>query len=278
MKSSAVLIALIVGAALTAILTLSILNSQGAISSILKSNDEGIARSIARSSVEKGLLQYKVALENKKNDEVYLVSKEDNSSEAILNIKMDSISYGQNFNASDWQDQAKLAEKQGALALKNSEDLNIDLGYAYKFSNQKNKPTSIEIKFSNPFARRNGLLERISADTVISYELTDTNGSGKLISKGKSNSSESHLILVEGLSNCMSGGASCKLKISSGLPESSAIAFIKIQAKSSMGVIEPSQDRPGTIVIDSVGSYGHAKVELKAKYDALGGKYLGIFY
>lgn len=278
MKSSAVLIALIVGAALTAILALSILNSQQAISSILKSNDEGIARSIARSGIEKGLLRYKVALENKKNDEVYLVSNEDHSSSAILNIKMESISYGQNFNASDWQSQAELAEKQGALALKNSEGLSIDLNYFYKFSNQKQKPTSIEIKFSSPFIQKNGVLERASGDAVISYQLIDTNGLGKIISRGSASSREDHSISVSGLSSCLSSGPSCSLTITSNLSEISAIAFIKIQAKSFFGTIEPSLDSPGTVVIDSVGSYGRAKVELKAKYDTLGGKYLGIFY
>lgn len=277
MKASAVLIALISGTILTAILSLTILASSQDINSILKSNDQVIAESLARNGIEEGLLRYRIASLGFNLEKVYLLPSTDQKSPSSFAIKMDALSFGGDYGASDWLDQADFAQSQGALPVKSSDELNIDLNYLYKFASEKERPTNIEIKFSNPFVLQGGQLEKASSYSTISYELIDSTQNNKVISKGQARSNDSHQISVSGLSVCISPDTSCKLKITSGSLDKSARAFMKIQAKSSSGIIEPKQDKPGTVVIDAIGNYSRAKVELTAKFDTLGGKYLGIF-
>jgi len=287
-KSSAVLIALLSGAILAMVLTLSALSSQSTIGQVLKDNNSQIARSAALGGIEDGLLRYKKAVSGNSEEELFTkkpvtrkLDLKSGKASYDVRVKMDSISYGEDFSKSDWLDSADKAKVQKALLLEDGDKLHVDLTYLFNSVSQKNKPTKIEIKFSNLFKSRNNKLEREgdgSAFATISYQLIDKSNNDRIISRGEAKSSEDHQITVSSLENCSMSNSKCLLEIGCSISKDGDLVFVKTQAKSSSGIISPSQDPPGTLIIESVGNYKGTKFVATAKYNYLGGDYLGIFY
>lgn len=283
-KSSAILIALFVGTILMAILSIAALEGQKMVSSIISNSDMTLAEIAAESGLEQGRFLYEKEISAGKNYYskapvlVSLPSVGRKSESFDYQIKMQALTVGKDFSASDWLSDAKKAQMQNALLVNNADEFIIDLDYLFHFAPQKERPTSLIVTFSNPFKVKGNEFLVISDNNAkinLSWELIDQ-VSGQKITSGSQNSVNNHKMQVNGMENC-SASKKCLLKIKELSSPKEAVGFIKIEAKSANGLLPYTGDRPGTIIIESNGKYGLAKKKLQAKYESLGGKFLGIY-
>lgn len=284
-KASAVLIALISGSILTALVALTALSNKIELNKAQELENSSIAKSAALSGIEEGMARYNLAKSEEKISDIFTkqpVSREfmlkSDKSSYSLEIKAESLSYGKEFSGSDWLENSQKAHEQKAMPLKANTELKVNLNYLTHYSKQ-GKPTRIDVKFSKLFNIDSDGLDLIGekSDRTLAYSLWN-NDSGKSIVSKQFKVNSQNKFEVESLEKCLSFKLSCTLNINFNSPVDSNLVFLKIKALSYAHEIEPATDEPGTIVIQSIGSYRGTEKVVEAKYSSTSGKFLGIFY
>ena len=236
LKSSALIIALIVGIVLSGILVGVVLTLGQYSKSSGQAREGKIAYRAALSGIEDGLLRFKYALSQSNVASLYgtqrdlEILKEDAYSVDILydlTFKMDSISVGTGLggasaNVQDWKDNSEKAIAQKAWPVLSDEMIDIDLTYLL---NTDPKLGSVEIFYSNPFVKGEDgnysqqPFQGISPKpmSAVSVKLMDiaNKGEQQLIFEKVNNNRNIYRIQVENLNKCngTTGGGQCHLQI-----------------------------------------------------------------
>lgn len=203
-KSSALMIALVIGTVLSGILVGIVLTVGQQIQSSAQARDGAIAYRAALSGVEDGLLRYKQALSQGKAAELYgddsdniVVDEGNENSPKIsydLSFRMDSISVGTKLgdNKADvmnWFNNADKALEQGAIPFLVDDVIDLDLNYF--INNRDIGLTSVEVFYSLPFVKQeDGTYSRQPfydlfpsvwrvPFSIVSAKLTDLNKKGE---------------------------------------------------------------------------------------------------
>jgi len=322
LKSSALIIALIVGIVLSGILVGVVLTLGQYSKSSGQAREGKIAYRAALSGVEDGLLRFKYALSQNKVSSLYgtqnnlVILKDDANSVDILydlTFKMDSISVGTklsgaNVDIQNWKDDADNAIAQKAWPILSDEMIDIDLTYLLNIAPKK--LGSVEIFYSNPFVKNaNGEYTQnpfgnISPEpfSAVVVKLTNISNLGEeqMIFEKINNNRATNKIQVGNLAKCRGNADTkqCHLQIKpqiaytenavdraanrlSGeaiemVANANKYVFFKIRARDTSGnLVQPTDDKPGTLTVESVGKAGEAVRTIQAKIDA-SGKYIGL--
>jgi len=275
LKSSAVLIALLMGALLTALLSLTVISTNQTVSKIFSSQDRPVAISAANSGLEIGMEKYNKSIEQGHADfkpsggELFKVGNK--RAGYKTNLKMNSLTYGREFTKSDWLNSPKIARDQQAFLMKANQEINIDLDYLFKYAD---KPNRIDLRFSNFFKEQGETLAVSNNKLKADYALVDKANRDKVISS-ETTQSLGETLSVKSLSFCSEMNSKCTLKIKAG-GQSGEWVFLKIQARSIKGVIPSTNNPPGTLEVSSTGTFGRSEVMIDKKFSGLGGELLGI--
>lgn len=315
-KSSALLIAIAMGIILSALLTGAVLMISQQTKQSGQDREGQMAYRAALSGIEDGLLRYKYARSQGKESLVFrtlpsqvIANKTVDSPKVSydLSVKMEALSVGNNLedgNFNNWQEAPKQAITQKALRLLCDDTLDIDLSYL--INNFSTPLDNLTIYFSKPFyfTVTDGLYHKFfDSDVVFSavnYQLVDLSKTGEeqLLDEKTNNIISSHAMTINGLDKC-TALSECHLKIKpqaaqiisdahtaagrlsangvSGISgDNPKYIFFKISAKHVTDIIPPTLDKPGTIIIESVGKAGEARRKLQAKIDASTGAYVGL--
>lgn len=327
-RSSAILIALVIGIVLSGILAGVVLLLNQYSQSSSQTREGKAAYRAALSGIEDGLLRFKYALAQGKIYSLYSQDKDlpilqnDRNSPDILydlTFKMDSISIGDRLGSTRadvqrWKDDANEAIAQKAQPFLSDDTVDIDLTYLLNFSSNGLK--SIKIYFSNPFVKdasgnysRQPFLDLSPKPfSAVLVRLIDASklGEEQLIFEKVNNNLATNEIQISDLSRCKSSGSfssdvkRCHLQIrpqvayyQSGVDRAAnrfsgenikpvagenKYIFFKIAARDNWGrLITATDDKPGTLTIESIGKAGEARRKLQAKIDSSSGKYIGLF-
>ncbi len=238
-KSSALMIALIVGIVLSGVLAGIVLTLGQYSKSSGQAREGKIAYRAALSGIEDGLMRMKYAFTQNKVYQLYgtysdleILSGDPNSVDILydLSFRMDSISRGTKLDASNvdishWRDNAHIAQQQEALPILSDETLDIDLTYLLNVS--EDGLGSVEIFYSNPFVKTaegqytqtpfNGVSPKpFSAVSVKLLNLTN-HGEEQMVFEKTNNNRSSYKIQLGNLSSCEGGSGSsvkqCHLQI-----------------------------------------------------------------
>jgi hypothetical protein len=166
-RSSALMISLVVGIVLSGILVGIVLTIGQQTQSSAQARDGAIAYRAALSGIEDGLLRYKQAVSQGKMAELYgdsgnniVIADGDENSPKIsydLSMRMDSISVGNELDGNkadvmNWYNDAQEALKQGALPLLSDDFIDLDL--TYFINNSEIGLSTIEVFYSSPFVKQ----------------------------------------------------------------------------------------------------------------------------
>ena len=310
LRSSALLIAMVVGVVICATLFGLVAATNQYLKSAGQSRDGKIAYQAALSGVEDGLLRYKYAAVLGKTN--LIMRKFDNTTEGKfdqfkmdnltdayynLSIRADSVSIGLAPFVGNWYINSSKALLEKALPLLVDDTMEIDLDYIIKKGGVN--PLSIDLGFSIPFAKSGVAYTPISGFfSAVNYQLVNYSARGEeqIVSEGINNDSSRHTLSVTGLEKCQLPTAQCRLRITPRVVVSSSTSdfntnnrfdgkaspadqkyvFLKIVGKNA-GVFIPSLYKPGTLVIESIGVSGDAKRRIQAQIDLSTGRYLGMF-
>lgn len=322
LKSSALIIALIVGIVLSGILVGVVLTLGQYSKSSGQAREGKVAYRAALSGIEDGLLRFKYALSQGNITSLYgtqrdlEILKNDVDSVDILydlTFKMDSISVGTGLGGAsagvqNWKDNSQKAIAQKAWPVLSDEMVDIDLTYLLSTNP---KLGSIEVFYSNPFVKDEDgnysqqPFQGISPKPIsaVSVKLMDiaNKGEEQLIFEKVNNNRATNKIQVANINKCSGaiGGGQCHLQIKPQVAYSeNAVSkaanrlsgegidaaagankyiFFKIRARDVNGrLIQPTDDAPGTLTIESIGKAGEAVRTLQAKIDASSGNYIGL--
>jgi len=291
LKSSALLIAIVVGVVLTSAVTgvALLVNENTQMSG--QSRDGKAAYRAALSGIEDGLLRYKIAksqnLESKLfkplgNFEISNVSGRQKVS-YDLSLKSSSITVG--------------GEDDLSQTLKMDDTLDIDLNY---FINEKDL-TKVFIYFKSIPYTLDGADHKndiTGSFTALNYKIVDLSKpyEEQLLREGTNqiSSASSMSVTTDG---CLPDSSNCHLRIKpqfalsvlsgdarriSGSTESASGKLVDYalegrDSDDNLIPADPVQDKPGLVVIESIGIAGQARRKIEAKIDASSGTYLGIF-
>lgn len=236
LKSSALIIALIVGIVLSGILVGVVLTLGQYSKSSGQAREGKIAYRAALSGIEDGLLRFKYALAQNDIKSLYgtqkdlEILKDDPNSVDILydlTFKMDSISVGTglggaNVDVQSWKDNSQKAIAQKAWPVLSDEMVDIDLTYLL---NNDPKLGSIDIFYSNPFVKdEDGDYSQLPFQGIspkpmsaVSVKLMDiaNKGEEQMVFEKINNNRATNKIQVENLNKCNGtvGGGQCHLQI-----------------------------------------------------------------
>ncbi len=298
LKSSALLIAIVVGVVLTSAVTgvALLVNENTQMSG--QSRDGKAAYRAALSGIEDGLLRYKIAKSQNLESSLFKTIGDVAISESPgkqrvsydLSFRSSSVTVGGDGNLTQ------------TLAI--DDTLDIDLKY---FTLDDEKPlTMVKIYFSKPYTSGSGSSEITSAFTAMNYRLIDLSKpyEEQLIKEATNRSSSDNSMQIDAVSFCNGVSSNCHLRIKplyalmGLLPDnarrisgSTAIATASpdpMRGKTIRYAMEgysgeekikadSTGDKPGLLVIESIGIAGQARRKIEAKIDASNGTYLGIF-
>ena len=292
-KSSALLIAIVVGVILTSAVSgvALLVNENTQMSG--QSRDDKAAYRAALSGIEDGLLRYKIARSQNQQSDLY----ETLSNNYIISggTGMQKVSYDLLFRSSSITVGGSGDLKQ---SLKIDDTLDIDLNY---FIKQKDL-AGVTIYFrSIPyiFDRRGRKIDVAGSFTALNYKLVDLSKSyeEQLLREGTNQNSSASSMSVT-TAGCSAISSNCHLRIK---PQS-ALSVISNDARRISGstdaaggklidyalegrdsggdIIKPTDpvvEKPGLVIIESVGIAGQARRRIEARIDASNGTYLGIF-
>ncbi len=223
-KSSALMIALIMGVVLSGILVGIVLTLSQHTKSSGQAREGKTAYRAALSGIEDGLIRMKYASAENKLFNLYgsykdleILTANENSVDILydLTFKMDSISIGEKLTNSDanvhsWKNNAENALKQGAFPALSDDLIDIDLTYLLNVS--ESGLSSVEIFYSNPFIKGdNGQYTQApfsglspSPFSAVSIKLIDQSelGEEQLKFEKINNVRSNNKIQVENLSSC----------------------------------------------------------------------------
>lgn len=316
-KSSAIIIALVVGILITIITTSVLLIVQQRLQITAQSRQGKQAYHAALSGIEDALMLIRQAkatnqlasILNYSNLGVELSAEQGDRRKVSydLSIASDAISsFPDDF---DLLDPIALGAK---LAKLNDDSAVSDFGSAIDKFNKINVDNSFEIDISKVDVSKISIyfskphyLNSVGKPTYLNNYLTALNlqliktgatGEKQLVYEHTSDSADKNLeILSAKIGICKAGGGTCKIKIrpqavssasnpiydgsNSSLREKAGkYIYFAVVAKDRFGaIISGSEDKPGVIRIDAVGYAGQAVRRLEAKVDLTSGSYLGLF-
>lgn len=242
LKSSALLIAMVIGVVVSATLFSLVAATNQYLKSAGQSRDGKIAYQAALSGIEDGLLQYRYAaalgktnLVMRKFDNIMSGTFDKFTIDGVayntanpksyynLSIRSDAVSVGEgDFSVvpvpGAWTTTATTAIAEKALPLLADDTLEIDLDYLIrKTPIDAADPLSIDLYFSDPFVRNTanyGSLPLFFSAT--SYQLVNYGAQGEkqIVSEGINNITTQHSLSVTNFSVCwLTAGAQCRLRI-----------------------------------------------------------------
>ena len=235
-KSSALLISLILGVVLSGILVGIVLYVGQQAESSAQAREGSIAYRASLSGIDDGLLRYKSASSQGKVHELFsekqnvILSEGDSEMVDInydISFKMDSLSVGDNLGGNaeilSWEDDADEAVDQGAIPLLSDNFIDIDLTYLAN----NGGIGSVMIFYSNPFYKNSeGDYDLIPSNplSAVNVKLLDISKKGEqqMIFEKTNNSSALNRIQVDQVDSCT--GA-----YSSGIPTKNCHLQIKPQ-------------------------------------------------
>jgi len=300
-KSSALLIAMIVGMVLMILIVgVSVVVSQQS-RSAGQSRDGKIAYRAALSGIEDGLLRYKFAQANQKLSQVFgnysniQISSEEMIPKASYNLSigLSSLSAGNYNNLLD----PRLKQK---ITLDNPIDINLTP--LLNIEDSKKKVRKVLIKFTDPY-QKNALgqeREITGSFTAMNVKLIDTaeykTAETQLIKEETNTVSTKDSMSVDGIDTLCLPSSECHLRLrpqfatltisteakrisGSQISQGGKYIYLAIEAYDANDEIIdiPTTDKPGTVLISSVGIAGQARRKLEAKVDAGSGAYIGLF-
>jgi len=298
-KSSALLIAIIIGM-IVATLVIGVTLAMTQHAKLADQAREGkIAYRAALSGIEDGLLRYKYARAQGIESGVFGIFPEEYQisnewgrppkATYQLAIKMASLTTSRDFSTPP-------SAQNGGTKLNIDDTTDLDLTYFTSTS----LITSLKIHFSAPY-NENGT-EIADHFTALNYRLLDASKSAEsqLIGEATNLDVGSSILDVQNVGGCILS-SQCHLRIRpqsvlrSGGPSEEELLragrvvggnesnpqgkyiYYKIEAYKDGRLIEPTDNPPGTITIEAIGSAGLAKRKLQAKLDSTTGAYLGLF-
>ena len=299
-KSSALLIAIIIGVVLTTAVTgvALLVNEHTQMSG--QARDGKIAYRAALSGVEDALLRYKYARsQNEESDlfgdlgEMYISGNSRPPKASYkLNVDISSLSFG---------DKDNLSNEATGKTQKMDDVIDINLSPALKSALGKKKLRRIEIYFSKPYLKNANNSGSLVTDsfTALNWKLVDISESNvaesQLVAEETNfNKAKSKMTVNDIDTRCLIS-SKCHLRIRpqfgkdvisadagrvAGETESPGGKYIYIALRSydtNNKMFPVENDSPGTIKITSIGIAGQARRKIEAKIDASSGAYLGLF-
>lgn len=240
LKSSALLIAMVIGVIVSATLFGLVAATNQYLKSAGQSRDGKIAYQAALSGIEDGLLQYRYAAAVDKtnlvmrkfgiddipsNFEKFTIDgtaykPADPKPYYNLSIRSDAVSVGTFPDPADWHNDAGKAIDEEALPLLADDTLEIDLDYVIRKTFTDTDNLTVDLRFSNPFVKNNtGYTPIDNFFSAVSYQLInygsqgDLRGEEQIVSEGINHVTTSHTLQVMSISICETDTAQCRLRI-----------------------------------------------------------------
>lgn len=312
LKSSALLVALVMGIVLSGIVSGAAILMTENIRATNQGRDGEIAYRAALSGVEDGLLRYKY-YHSKNQDSELLTGQSENSltesgrvplTSYILSFKMSSLVVGdpnaiQRINRLEYtSDDVNNLEKSQKAQVDDTIDIDIS-----SYFNQSSNLSSLKIDFSQPFITKpDGNPQNLDGYfTAMNYQLIDIAASGEQqkIKEETNFVPTNNELTIQGLGSCTSSSVKCHIRfrpqvaltsstistdpvVSHRLDQGSNTApgkyvYFAITATSNNQPYDKSLDKPGTIKMTAIGIAGNSRRKLVATIDSTRGVYLGIF-
>lgn len=303
-KSSALLIAIIVGIVLmTSSVGVAVLISQN-VKLSGQARDGKIAYRAALSGIDDGLLRYKYARASSNPSDMtnFWKINPDNPERVIISdgaARPPEASYELSFSASSLS-----VGSAGKLNQKVNMDDTADIDLTPYLQSPAGL-SEVEIYFSKPFLGANQQNDKFTALNVRLVNILKQSES-QLIEEQTNVNSSNKSVAITKIDQCVIDSSQCHIKIRPQLALKNGISeeakrikgegapnpggtpipggkYMKYAVVASdkdsitIDPIEGGTDKPGTIIITSVGIAGQARHKIEAKIDASSGTYLGLF-